>query len=468
MNLTLPPACLLTLAALLASCSRPAAPAMDPAEPAAPATNRIDVPAAVRQNLGIEFVTVERRRVASTLRLPGHFELLPAARTEHRTPIAGRVRIAVQPLQPILPGDPLYTIESPDWRRLQRELGDLRTELAINDARLSTMQPLLAAHQAHEERLLEAAQAMTDRVQSLEAMRDSVGGQAQELANARVQLAQGRAMVTEAAEQHTEVESRLVELRANLAAGQERFRLALAAAATLASSTPERLLSPVATVSPVTPMWQYLSEIEVRATTAGIAAELPIATGAWLETGGLAAVVVDLSKIRFRAKAPQSDLPRLATGLPARVVHDGGTAATSIAGTLQIGAEADPVQRTIDLFLLVTTPPVWARPGVAAFLEIETATGAASELAIPLSAVMPDGTQRVFFRRDPAAPDKVIRVEADLGINDGRWVEVKSGLADGDEVVLAGAYELMLASSGSAQKGGHFHADGTFHADDHK
>lgn len=468
MNLTLPPACLLTLAALLASCSRPAAPAMDPAEPAAPATNRIDVPAAVRQNLGIEFVTVERRRVASTLRLPGHFELLPAARTEHRTPIAGRVRIAVQPLQAIEPGDLLYTIDSPDWRRLQRELGELRTELAVNEARLATMQPLLAAHDAHEASLREATVAMTERVQGLEAMRDSVGGQAQELANARVQLAQGRALITEAAEQHTEVTARLVELRASLAAGQERFRLALAAAATLASSTPERLLSPVATVSPVTPTWQFLSEIEVRATTTGIAAELPIATGAWLEAGGLAVSVLDLSKVRFRAKAPQSDLPRLATGLAAQVVHTTGTTDLAIAGTLQIGAEADPAQRTIDLYLPVVTAPVWARPGVAAFLEVETATGATLELAIPRSAVMPDGMERVFFRRDPMAPDKVIRVQADLGIDDGRWVEVKSGLVDGDEVVLAGAYELMLASSGSAPKGGHFHADGTFHADDHK
>ena len=36
---------------------------------------------------------------------------------------------------------------------------------------------------------------------------------------------------------------------------------------------------------------------------------------------------------------------------------------------------------------------------------------------------------------------------------------------DGDQVVTAGAYALMLATSGQAMKGGHFHADGTFHED---
>jgi len=38
---------------------------------------------------------------------------------------------------------------------------------------------------------------------------------------------------------------------------------------------------------------------------------------------------------------------------------------------------------------------------------------------------------------------------------------------EGDEIVLAGNYQLMLATSGSAPKGGHFHSDGTFHAEDH-
>jgi hypothetical protein len=36
----------------------------------------------------------------------------------------------------------------------------------------------------------------------------------------------------------------------------------------------------------------------------------------------------------------------------------------------------------------------------------------------------------------------------------------------GDEVVLNGVYELKLATSSTAQKGGHFHPDGTFHAED--
>jgi hypothetical protein len=62
-------------------------------------------------------------------------------------------------------------------------------------------------------------------------------------------------------------------------------------------------------------------------------------------------------------------------------------------------------------------------------------------------------------------------MEADLGIGDGKWVVVKSGVKEGDEVVLDGVYELKLASGGQGgpDAGGHFHADGTFHAEpDHE
>ena len=55
-----------------------------------------------------------------------------------------------------------------------------------------------------------------------------------------------------------------------------------------------------------------------------------------------------------------------------------------------------------------------------------------------------------------------------MGVGDGRWVEINSGISLSDQIVLDGAYELKLASqqSGTSQKGGHFHADGTFHGDD--
>ena len=53
-----------------------------------------------------------------------------------------------------------------------------------------------------------------------------------------------------------------------------------------------------------------------------------------------------------------------------------------------------------------------------------------------------------------------------MGANDGRWVVIKSGVLEGDEIVLDGVYELQLATASDSARGGHFHADGTFHEGD--
>ena len=91
----------------------------------------------------------------------------------------------------------------------------------------------------------------------------------------------------------------------------------------------------------------------------------------------------------------------------------------------------------------------------------------ATELAIPLAAVQRDGLVPVIFRRAPDNPGQAIRLEADLGLDDGRWIEVLSGVGEGDEIVLDGGFQLMLATSGTIQQGGHFHADGTYHEGEH-
>jgi multidrug resistance efflux pump len=448
----------------LLACRREPPPHTEDEHEAQQPSNRIAVPESVRRNLGLEFVKVERRRVAATLRVPGQFELLPAARREYRTPLPGRVEVLVQPLQEVQAGEVLYRIDSPQWRVVQRELNELSTEIAVLGSRRVAMQALVAAHHKHEASLLEAASVMEARVKSLEETRQSVGGQAPELAAARVQLAQVRADVAEASEKEAETRARVTEIEANEAAARERLALALEAAASLLGIGRDELAAPGR--GSELPAWRTIGVVDVRAAAVGTVDALPVATGGWVEVGSLVAATADVRQLRFHGRGLQSDLGRLRSGLPAVVVAPQGSTALSErrAGELEVGVGADAAQRTVDLFVRPKGLASWARPGVAAFLEVETAAGGPAELSIPLSCVLRDGLQRVLFRRDPKSPDEVIRIEADLGVDDGRWVEVKSGLADGDEVVLAGAYELMLASSGSGEKGGHFHADGTFHS----
>jgi hypothetical protein len=218
------------------------------------------------------------------------------------------------------------------------------------------------------------------------------------------------------------------------------------------------------------PRWATINKIEVRSDVAGVVSQLGLTNGAWADEKSPVLTVVQPDRLRFRASGLQSDLGALRDGLSARIVPPTPTAtgrsvslSESMTGTLVLGLEGDPNDRTIDLYVVPDELKSWARPGVSAQLEIVTDASADAELSIPLAAVQRDGLTPYIFRRTPGNPDQVMRMEADLGKDDGRWVELLSGVADGDEIVLDGAFQLMLSTSGTIQKGGHFHADGTFH-----
>ncbi|MAY73625.1 MAG: hypothetical protein CMJ31_02680 [Phycisphaerae bacterium] len=438
----------------------------DHVEAVAADSNRVAVSAAVRRNLGITFVTVERRRVEETLRAPGRFEYLPTARREYRTAIPGRVELLVEQFDRVEAGTALYRIDSPAWREMQGELASADAEVDRLVARLETFGPLLEAHEEHERSLRESTAVWEERVAQLDAIREAGGGRVDQIAEARASLSTTRADLASVVEKKAELRAGRREAEAGLEAARARRSYLLGSAAAVASESVDSLTRTEGGV----PRWAAIDAIEVVATEAGVVESLGLTNGSWADEKSAVVTVVQPERLRFRASGLQSDLGVLREGLPSRIVPPTPTAAgravalhEQMTGTLSLGLAGDPNDRTLDLFVVPDELLGWARPGVSAQLEIVTDATAAAELSIPLAAVQRDGLTPVIFRRDPANPNEVIRMEADLGKDDGRWVALLSGVRDGDEVVLDGAFQLMLATSGSIQKGGHFHSDGTFH-----
>lgn len=208
--------------------------------------------------------------------------------------------------------------------------------------------------------------------------------------------------------------------------------------------------------------------LTVHARAAGVVAPERLAEGAAVDERDAVLATIDPTRVRFRATALHGDLGRWRDGARAAVVPITASHTDALPVRVSLGLEADPRTRTVDLIAwpLGDERPLWARAGLAAVLEITTA-GGDEELAIPLAATARDGLKPVLFRRDPADPDQVIRLDADLGADDGVWVQVLSGLREGDTVVVGGIYPLLLSGAGAPAAGGHFHADGTFHEGDH-
>lgn len=440
-------------AAVLSGCSGEAGDAggASPAEAEASETptNRIDIPAVVRSNLGITFAEVERREVGATLRVPGAFELQPLARHEYRMTLPGRVDLRVTQYQRVEPGDVLYRFRSPQWPELLHEI--IVGEQTIESAR--------AGIDVAEAKISEARQRLAGLEERLGA-----------LADASLRRADLETQATEIRASIPRLEAELRSARTALRNGERTREHALHRAAA-ASGIPEaRLSAEVEHGDQRVPAYQTIDWIEVEATEPGVVESLAVTDGAFVESPAVVVSTVDPSRVRFRAQALQADLPRLNGDLTARVTPPttpGMSINDTVPASVTLGLEAHPQQRTVTLLATPNELRPWMRPGVSAFLEVVTASTNGPALAIPRSAVVKDGITHVFFRRDPNNPDQAIRVEADMGVSDGRWVAINSGLMLGDEVVLEGAYELKLASeqSGTTQQGGHFHADGSYHSE---
>jgi len=432
---------------------------------AATPSNIVPVPAAVRENLGIRFAKVERRDVASTLRVPGRFELVPDARNEYRAPVAGRVDVLVRQHELVTAGTPLVRIHSAEWRTLQRELADAESAIRGAAAEERSFAPLREAHAVHEQSLYQTTELWRDRVVQLEKVQLAGGGAAESLALARATLSSTAAEYADVREKDAELDARQLTVSAAKEAATTRFELLLATAANL-------LGVDAATLSEIDdrtkrPKWQAIPLVEVKAISAGVVVALERNGGSWVGEADLVLTVIDPTRLRFHAHALQSDILRFADGQDCAIVPASSgdlVSHRSMRGKLLVGKVADPDSRTIDLYTDPSELEAWARPGMTAFLEVTT-LAKSNELAIPRTAVARDGLTPVIFRRNPRDLEQVIRLEADLGLDDGRYIVVNSGVTDGDEVVVDGVYQLMLATSGSAQKGGHFHSDGTFHAE---
>lgn len=122
---------------------------------------------------------------------------------------------------------------------------------------------------------------------------------------------------------------------------------------------------------------------------------------------------------------------------------------------VKVGGAVDPVSRTVPVVL--EYPADQGPSLIGASLTAHVYTHAPElKLAIPVSAVIDDGGRNVVYVQ--TGGESFTRRAVELGIQDGSWVEVSSGVYAGERVVSEGAYYVKLAASGGDEIGhGHAH-----------
>jgi membrane fusion protein, heavy metal efflux system len=162
----------------------------------------------------------------------------------------------------------------------------------------------------------------------------------------------------------------------------------------------------------------------------------------------------DLSKLWLVAHVFERDAVRVRVGgtgtatfaaLPGRAIDGAIT---------WIGREVDAASRTIPVRLVVANADGTLRPGMSATVSLPLGDAGSSVVAVPLAAVQRVGDRWVVFA--PREPGSFQPIAIGRGRDLGGEVEVLSGLAPGDTIVIDGAF-LLKAEADKARGEGAAH-----------
>jgi RND family efflux transporter MFP subunit len=438
------------------------------AEAPAPLAQEVELTPEKLAAAGIEVARVVRQSIGPTRLVPGEVTYNAALRVPVTAPVTGVVlQVLVEPSQSVAQGAPLAILSSP-------EVGLARNEVLQREAELALAR-----------REQERAEAVAENVQSLLALLSQrpklpdveAALQGRMLGDYREKLvaAYSRLLVSERASQAGDLlgegtlSRRMVEERlsareqaaaqfqgaceaARFAAIQDRDR---ARAATqqaqrllaVAQQALANLLGPWSDPTPVTDQ-QRLSELKLLAPLTGRVEERLAVAASRVQAGQTLFVVADTRTMWVSAEIHERDwsaleLVREGEALEVQLPALGGA---PLRATVRfIGSQITPEKRAVPLVLELDNSQGRLRPGMFAWVQIPLAP-AREALVVPAAAIQRHENQPMVFI--PVGERKYRRVDVTLGVEAGNQVEIREGLAEGDPVVVQGAFflksELLL------------------------
>lgn len=178
--------------------------------------------------------------------------------------------------------------------------------------------------------------------------------------------------------------------------------------------------------------------------------------GEFVDIGSPLALVTQNKKLTLRADVNQSDYNLLNNGMTANFVFNGRTYNINDIGgkLLSYGRSVEHESAKIPVYFeLMNAEDVL--PG--AFIEVWIKTHVKADgLKIPVSALLEEYGQYSVMVQLSGEAFELRNIQT--GVSDGQYIEVISGLEEGERVVTRGAYQVKMASmSGQVPEHGHSH-----------
>ena len=200
--------------------------------------------------------------------------------------------------------------------------------------------------------------------------------------------------------------------------------------------------------------------IPIRAPIAGVIGDIKVKPGSPVTDGQALFHIINTNRLWLEARIPESELGRIIKPSGAWFSIDGYEHSFEIADgkngkVVAFGGVVDATTRTVPLILEFANPDAQLRIGMAARVHVRGAR-TVDVIAVPYSAVIDDAGQTTVFVQQggESFERRIVR----LGVREGDWVAVRSGVKVGERVVSRGAYLVKLAATAPATAGhGHAH-----------
>lgn len=180
-----------------------------------------------------------------------------------------------------------------------------------------------------------------------------------------------------------------------------------------------------------------LSYTTVVAPISGVIASRSIKIGNFVQINTPIFRIVDNSRLEATLNVPERELATLRAGQPVTLSADALPGQTFTGVVDRIAPVVDSGSGTFRVVSAFDGGAQSLQPGMFGRIRIDY-DQRADALVVPRLALLDDGEPAVFRVRE----GKVARVPVKLGYAEGPWVEIREGLAAGDQIVTAGKVAL--------------------------
>ena len=172
----------------------------------------------------------------------------------------------------------------------------------------------------------------------------------------------------------------------------------------------------------------------------GVVIEREMSKGEVIEAGKKVATISDLSTVWVLLNIHEKDLAKIKQGTSVKIHTESYPGEVFAGKVAYIGDIVDPQTRTVPLRVEVPNPRALLKSGMFATAEVVTGTSSTEAIMIPSSAIQKiQGKPAVFVQEKDGS---FAKRKLELGREFGNSVEVKSGLKEGEQVVVTGAFTL--------------------------